>query len=292
MWFKEGAEHVGRRTNRRKKTSGGQILEVDARATEKKQARVRWVSAVAALLVAIAGCVVAGMKGADWIRYELFASNPLYTMREPDIRTDGTLKPQAVRELCNLNAGGNLFAVSLAEVHKQLMMLPGVRSVEIRRQLPDTLIVRVGERSPVALLVTDKASLPVDREGYVLAPRAAVTRLPVIVGGTTPKLEPGMQVADAKILDALFALDVCDQQHICEVLRVQIKATDNENLELHLTSGEEVSLARADSAGHLRDLANTLKTFGERRQKLRFIDCSLKNSVPVQLALPPPQLVP
>jgi cell division protein FtsQ len=292
MWFRDGGDKAGRRANRRKKTAGGHILEVDARAQEKQQARVRWIGAVVALVIAVGGCVWAGIKGADWIRYELFASNPLFTMREPDIRTDGTLKPQDVRELCNLNAGGNLFALSLAEIHQQLMMLPGVRTVEIRRQLPDTLIVRVGERAPVALLVTDKVSLPVDRDGYVLAPRAAVTRLPVIVGGSTPKLEAGMQVADAKVLDALAALDLCETQHICDVLRVQIKATDDDNLELHLTTGEEVALARADLAGHLRDLAATKKTLAERRQTARFIDCSLKNSVPVQLALPPPALVP
>ena len=292
MWFREGDEKSGRRANRRKKTAGGQLLQVDARAQEKKQARVRWVSAVIALLIAVVGCVWAGIKGADWIRYELFASNPLFKMREPDIRTDGTLKPQEIRELCNLNAGGNLFALSLTKIHDELMMLPGVRTVEIRRQLPDTLIVRVGERTPVALLVTDKASLPVDRDGFVLAPRAAVTRLPVIVGGNAPGLKAGQQVADLKVLDALIALDLCETQHICEVLRVQLKATDIDNLELHLTSGEEVSLARNDLAGHLRDLAATRKTLAERRQTARFIDCSLKNSVPVQLALPPPTLVP
>ncbi len=292
MWFKEGAEKSSRKANRRKKSSGGQILEVDARAQEKQQARVRWIGAVVALLVAIGGCIWAGIKGADWIRYELFASNPLFTMREPDIRTDGTLKPQDVRKLCNLNAGGNLFAVSLGKIHDELMMLPGVRTVEIRRQLPDTLIVRVGERSPVALLVTDKASLPVDREGFVLEPRAAVTRLPVIVGGSAPGLKPGMQVADAKILDALTALDLCETQHFCDVLRVQLKATDVENLELHLVSGEEVALARLDLAGHLRELAATKKTLAERRQTARFIDCSLRNGVPVQLAQPPPVLVP
>jgi len=292
MWFREGDDKKGRRSNRRKQSAGGHILQVDARSQEKKQARVRWVSAVVALLIAVGGCVLAGIRGADWIRYELFASNPLFTMREPDIRTDGTLKPQEVRELCHLNAGGNLFAVNLTKIHDDLMMLPGIRSVEIRRQLPDTLIVRVGERTPVALLVTDRLSLPVDRDGIVLAPRAAVTRLPVIVGGSAPGLKPGQQIVDAKILDALTALDLCETQHLCEVLRVQLKATDVENLELHLTSGEEVSLARADLAGHLRDLAATKKTLAERRQTARFIDCSLKNSVPVQLALPPPLLVP
>lgn len=287
MWFREGDEKSGRRANRRKKTAGEQILQVDARAQEKKQARVRWVSAVVALFVAIGGCVWVGLMGADWIRVQLFATNPLFTMREPDIRTDGTLKPQDIRERYDLNAGINLFALNLARIHADLLTLPGVRTVEIRRQLPDTLVVRVGERSAIALLVTDKISLPVDREGYVLVPRAAVSRLPVIVGGSVVGLKPGIQIADEKIRDALTTLDLCETMRLNDTIRVDsINVSHPDNLELRLASGERVPMARTQLDDRLRKLAGVKKALADRHQTASLIDCSLNRGVPVTLAPP------
>jgi cell division septal protein FtsQ len=287
MWFREGDEKKGRKANRRNKTAGEQILQVEARSQEKKQARVRWISAVVTLGVAIGGCIWVGLMGADWIRLQLFATNPLFTMREPDIRTDGTLKPQEIRERYNLNAGLNLFALNLATIHADLLTLPGVRSVEIRRQLPDTLIVRVGERSAVALLVTDKMSLPIDREGFLLVPRSAVTRLPVIVGGSVPGLKPGMQVKDVKICDALTVLDLCEAQHLGDTIRVDsINVAHPETLELRLASGERVPLARVQMDDRLRKLASVKKALADRHQVASLIDCSLDRGVPVKLALP------
>jgi len=284
MWFREGEEKSSRRMNRRRKADGEQILQVSARAQEQKQARVKWVSAVVVLSVAVAGCVWVGMMGADWIRVQLFASNPLFTMREPDIRTDGTLKPQELRERYDLFPGKNLFALNLAQIHADLMTLPGVRSAEIRRQLPDTLVVRVGERSAIALVVTDRMSLPVDREGYVLVPRAAVGRLPVILGGQVPGLKPGLQITDAKIRDALTVVD------LCETLRLSDQVRIDEIMELRLASGERVPLARNQLEDRLRKLAGAKKTLAERRQVASLIDCSLTRDVPVQLALPVPGL--
>jgi cell division septal protein FtsQ len=285
MWFREGAEGARRRANRRKKTAGETILQVDARVQEKRQARTQWISAVVALLVAIGGCVVVAMKGADWLRVQLFATNPLFTMREPDIRTDGTLKPQEIRERYELNAGINLFALNLSRIHADLLTLPGVRSVEIRRQLPDTLIVRVGERAAVALLVTDKLSLPVDREGFLLVPRAAVTRLPVLIGSTVSGLKPGIQLKDEKLRDALLVLDLCESLRLADVLRMDsINVSHPEHLELRLTSGERVPLARTGMEDRLRRLAGVKKALADRRQTATVIDCTLNRGVPVTLA--------
>lgn len=290
MWFRENAEKSLRRSNRRKKTNGEQILQVNARAQEQKQARVKWISAVAVLVVAVAGCGWVGVMGADWVREQLFASNPLFAIRNLDIRTDGTLKPQELREQYNLQPGVNLFAVNLRKIHADLLTLPVVRSVEIRRQLPDTLVLRVGERVAVAVLVTDKMSLPVDREGHVLVPRAAVARLPVILGGLVHGLRPGLQITDTKIQDALNVLDLCETLHMGPQVRINaINVAHPEHLDLRLASGEQVLLARTRMEDHLRKLASTKKALAERRQTASVIDCSLEHSVPVQLGSSSPE---
>ena len=287
MWFREGEEKSARRLNRRKKADGEQILQVSARAQEQKQARVRWISAVTVLVVALAGCAWVGVMGADWIREQLFATNPLFTMREPDIRTDGILKPQELRERYNLQPGVNLFAVNLAQIHADLLTLPGVRSVEIRRKLPDTLVMRVGERTALALLVTDKISLPVDREGFVLVPRAATGRLPVILGAQVAGLKPGLRITDTKIRDALMVLDLCELLRISDQVHIDaIHVANPENLDLRLASGERVPMARTQLDDRLRKLAGAKKALAERHQVASVIDCTLTRDVPVQLALP------
>jgi hypothetical protein len=132
-------------------------------------------------------------------------------------------------------------------------------------------------------------SLPVDREGQVLVPRAAVAHLPVILGGQVPGLRPGLQITDPGIRDALNVLELCETLRLGPLVRINaIQVAHPDHLELRLASGEQVPLARTHMDDHLRKLASAKKALAERRQTASMIDCSLEHSVPVQLtpALP------
>ena len=65
------------------------------------------------------------------------------------------------------DARAGFFAVPLARIRQRLERLPGVAHVEVRKRWPDTLIVRVEERVPVAAFEDGRL---VDAEGVVFGP--------------------------------------------------------------------------------------------------------------------------
>lgn len=81
--------------------------------------------------------------------------------------------------------GLNLFKIDIAGVQKDLRTLPWVSRVDIEKKLPDTLRIRIAERTPVALAREGSAFKYVDENGVAFAPLAISVGdpdLPVIGG--------------------------------------------------------------------------------------------------------------
>lgn len=95
----------------------------------------------------------------------------------------------AIDALVHQYVGLNLFRLDIDRVQRDLTSLEWVSRIEIEKALPDTLKIRVVERTPVALMTTREGSLRyVDEKGAAfadLSPSIGDTDLPVIVAGGT-----------------------------------------------------------------------------------------------------------
>ncbi len=86
--------------------------------------------------------------------------------------------------------GLNLFQIDIARVQRDLRRLPWVSRVDIEKKLPDTLRIRLAERTPVALAQAGSTFRYVDENGVAFAPLAITVGdpdLPVISGGDLPR---------------------------------------------------------------------------------------------------------
>jgi cell division protein FtsQ len=90
-------------------------------------------------------------------------------------------------------AGTNLFKIDIARVQKDLRGLSWVSRIDIEKKLPDTLRIKVTERTPVALVRSGASLLYVDEQGVTfaqLAPEVGDDDLPIItfdsMGGQAP----------------------------------------------------------------------------------------------------------
>lgn len=70
-------------------------------------------------------------------------------------------------------AGMNLFKVDVARVRRDLGALAWVRRADIEAKIPDTLRIRIVERTPVALVLGDGAVRYVDDDGVTFAELSA-----------------------------------------------------------------------------------------------------------------------
>lgn len=102
-----------------------------------------------------------------------FASSSELSVRE--ILVDGTrhTTPDAVRAVLRPYVGRNLLDVSLDEVARSASGDPWVKEASVKRILPGTLRVTVGERTPAALALMHGLVYVVDDGGYVMGAAGA-----------------------------------------------------------------------------------------------------------------------
>lgn len=148
--------------------AGGRVLDFKRRGTppRRKKKSVLWALAkplgVAFGLVALPSSIVA------WV---LMA--PLFSLRDVEVteangacRVSGEWVRQALEPL----EGNNLVRLSLAEAAARVERNPWIESVEMAKELPGRLRVKVAERRPVALLFAGGKLVYADSEGRAIAP--------------------------------------------------------------------------------------------------------------------------
>ena len=87
------------------------------------------------------------------------------------------------------NRGAAIFGVDLAAARQRIIALPWVREASVERVLPDTVVIRIVERKPVALWQRQGTFTLVDAAGETIAGAdvTAFSSLLVIVGEGAPE---------------------------------------------------------------------------------------------------------
>jgi cell division protein FtsQ len=143
----------------------------------------------------------------------LVYENADFAIQRVDVQTDGVIAPDQLRRWSGVRPGANLIALDLAEVKRNLELVPAIQSVSVERILPHTLKIRVAERDPIAQVnvphVNGAGGIAVsvfqlDADGVVMQPldprvctvplAQARDQLPVIAGLNVYQLQPGHRV--------------------------------------------------------------------------------------------------
>lgn len=201
-------------------------LRVSMRRDRRKKAKsYRWNLAVAGLLVlAVSG--TAGWFGLRAVGQLLFSGNARFTIKHLEIRNGGVAVADFIRGSRNIREGTNLFAFNARAVRREFLAGgPNFKTMAITRRLPDTLVVSVEERVPLAR-VGRWGHFVVDNDGCVFGARPGSRSLPVITGYKTEGLTPGERVEGIAIA-ALQVLEVCDNPRLgLHVVSVDVSRTD------------------------------------------------------------------
>lgn len=108
-----------------------------------------------------------------------------FAISEVEVRGSTVLAADEVRALLPIQRGDNIFEAKTGAAERALLALPWVAGVDVRRELPHTIVVELRERTAAAVVSADDLYL-VDAAGHPFK-RAAVERgegegLPVVSG--------------------------------------------------------------------------------------------------------------
>ena len=193
------------------------LLDVKVRSRKATQHRNRRVlvllSKIALGVILCAGAYLGIREGTK----RLFFENPDYQLRQIEVQTDGTLQREQILKTADLHEGENIFHVNLQRVHDALQELPQVDEVQVTRQMPAEIDIRVVERKPVAWITSEKqisdpfasdAAFLVDARGVLMKEKKLLPEylgLPLITGSTSESLEAGEMIQS---FEAKAALDL------------------------------------------------------------------------------------
>ena len=284
MWFRE--EQVGprgKRGNRRVSDGRPHFLMVKARMYEHKLAQRHRTAAILLMVVVMAGAVGLTIYLADLLERKLFSECDQFRIRHLELSSDGKLQPWHIREYAQLEEGQNLFALDIRKIRKDLESVPVVSSVTVSRRLPDTLVIKITERTAVARLGWGDGSyhLAIDREGYVLGPSSITPNLPTISGLKEKGLRPGSRIDERMVQDALRVLELSESIRLSPLVRVrEIRVDQPDYLVLNLEKGEQVYLSRDNADIKLNKLAAILQSSAKKGITLASIDMTLTKNFP------------
>lgn len=146
-----------------------------------------WLGAGIGMLVAAGGVAalwLAGIPQMVWFETARSTAEAGFEVRHVTINGLKYTDRLVVHEHAVSGPSNAMLLVSLDDVRSRVMTLPWVADASVRRQLPDTLVVDVTERKPVALWQYRHRLALIDVQGRVLT-RDGLARfgaLPIVVG--------------------------------------------------------------------------------------------------------------
>jgi len=162
------------------------------------------------LFLLILFLVIAGIAG----YYVL--SLPIWKIQDVSVIGTSILSAEEIRNLSGIPLSENLFLTSFARARNNLKRIAAIKEFHLYRIPPGTVLIKINERKPIAMIVTSSASFIVDDEGFILNrnPNLSLnipnlSDLPVISGITSGEIVGGERIdpQGSKVLtDILFEL--------------------------------------------------------------------------------------
>jgi cell division protein FtsQ len=157
--------------------AGGRVLDFRRRGTPHRRRRKSLLVKLLKPLAAAVGLVALPAGLVAWVltapRFQLRAVEVREIKGSPGHRVSADSIRQALAPL----QGQNLVRLSLADAVARVRRNPWVASVEIAKELPDRLRVRLSERKPIALLLAGSDLVFADADGRAIAPVATPVEL-------------------------------------------------------------------------------------------------------------------
>ena len=204
-------------------------------------------------------------------------------LRVADIRVEGreTTDRETILDALGARPGTPILAVDPARAKQQLESLPWVRSALIERRLPDTLYVRLVERSPLALWQHAGKIELIDRTGAVIPVSRLdqFAKLPLVVGEDA--------ASHASELLAMLASQPDLASRVTAAVQV-----GGRRWNLRIDHSIDVLLPADDPAAAWADLARLQRSSAILKRDVQAIDMRLPDRLVVRVVPEPPKEAP
>ncbi|MGI8605185.1 MAG: cell division protein FtsQ/DivIB [Verrucomicrobiales bacterium] len=207
------------------------VLDVRMPPSRKEEQRARLGRWRTGLKVGLLVSLLATLGvGARYAVARHFWSNGDFLVREPVIKTNGSLTHEEILQKAGVPQGMHMHLVDLKGARKRLESLAVVRRASVEREFHGRLLICIEERIPVAWLACDAPAVQafttnpaqggclLDEEGVIFPCeelKPSLMKLPVVHTRRLPSVQTGSRVETASVQRALDLLR-CSRQALAE----------------------------------------------------------------------------
>ncbi len=255
-------------------------------------------------MTVIAGIVFGIFWAANYGLRRTILRNNEFRIQLINLNPNRVMNEQRLIEIGGIDPNGSIFEVDLDMLEEKLAALPEVAAARVERELPDTLHVRIIERSPVAWLEIPGRAIPgrditrgllIDERNVAFpCPPGMVdlaASLPVVVVSSpnAPAPELGAKFQTPELTHAIELLTLCRNAPGIDEFPIERLEQENEWSMLVQTRGGVVArFGLLDQDRQLADLMAALRYAKEKKYQLATIDLIPQRNIPVTFSTPPP----
>ena len=214
-----------------------------------------------------AGLFVGGKYAVDYA-----AALPVFTVRQVIVEGTHYIDRNKIVASTGIKPGCGLFDVNLVAVAIKLRKEYAARDFTVFRRLPDTIMIRVQERKPMALLGTEKV-IGVDEEGVPLphVGQEMVSTLPIVSGikSTASLTDPQVK---ARLVSGLKLLEAISKD--CPAIMKRISDINVSTMGINLDNGLEVIIGDTDWPEKVPNLEKWIAEVTGRLDSVKTLDLS------------------
>ncbi|MGB9734868.1 MAG: cell division protein FtsQ/DivIB [bacterium] len=252
----------------------------------KRYARMRLFVKYAWYIIISAGLIIG-----SYVLYiklvNFVTTSSLFSLKQVSIKGYEHVMPMEIVKASGLNVGENIFLIPLGKIKQNILTIPWIASVSIRKSPPHTLDITVAERKVYCMILLDKLYY-VDEHGIIFkgVTDNDATNYPVITGFSF-KGHGFMDVPLQPVMDATSFIKELDHNSLVVSKDISELHVDDTGYTVITTDGLLIRFGKSDLLSRINKLNALINYFGDRIQMfssidLRFLDMGVlhyKNDV-------------
>ncbi|MDR3590090.1 MAG: FtsQ-type POTRA domain-containing protein [Negativicutes bacterium] len=203
----------------------------------------------------------------------LFLRSTYFTVGTVIIEGNKYLSAEDVYRAAGIPERINIFRLDTSDIKSRLLRDLRVAEVAVNRRFPDSIVISLKERQPLAYVATAYGFVQVDKQGMILAAMKNIKQIsvPIVTGVRLGNVYVGDKAEEPALKNALAYLAALDEESLNQLSEVNVKASGDltvytaQFMTIRLGNGERL----AEKARMTHDI---LIELGDKKAMVDYID--------------------
>ncbi len=165
----------------------------------------------------------------------ILSFTPIFTVDSIEVKGNTHYSADEIISMGHAVPGKNLiYKADKAVIQKYLEQNPYIKSAEVNRKFPSTLVINVKERTPVMTIRYDDDYLVLDGEGILLQKSRTKPKLTIIEGNIIKKIKLSQQLGTTDETQMRKTIDLVQAMSDNDLYFVKIDMTDKYSIKAYV----------------------------------------------------------